>query len=237
MHDARKNIGRTIMWALFIAVAAEIIPITAILLGAPDLKTLFASQNMLSDFIVVRGGHNLMVVVSLGVALAILNANIAIVLMLARQFYSSGRDHVWPRFLNHALTRIHTRFHSPWVATLICGVLAIGACFIDLNVLLVMVGTGLVVIYGSLCVAVIVGRRNGKTKRAHYRMPLYPLPPVAGLLALGYVIYANYLDEAVGRPSLWAALAMIIVSAAYYLLVLRRRGGWKLRGPVDLPLD
>ena len=72
-----------------------------------------------------------------------------------------------------------------------------------------------------------------ETKHGHYRMPLYPLPPIAGLIALGYVIYANYLDEAVGRPSLWATLGIIVFSSAYYFLVLRRRGGWKLRGPVD----
>jgi hypothetical protein len=87
------------------------------------------------------------------------------------------------------------------------------------------------VVYASLCVAVIAGRRSGKTAHGIYRMPLYPLPPVAGLCALAYVIYANYLDTEVGRPSLIAAGGMMLLAAGYYLLVLRRRGTWTPRDP------
>jgi amino acid transporter len=133
---------------------------------------------------------------------------------------------------NHHLSRVHTRFHSPWVATLVCGVLASFACFIDMNLLLVITGSALVVIYALLCVAAIVGRRKGMTaKKKLYRMPLYPLPPIAALLMLGYVIYANYLDEAIGRPSLVATLGMILISTGYYFLALRRKGKWVLTGP------
>jgi amino acid transporter len=230
-HDAPKNIVYVIFLALAIAVIAEAVPVTAFLLGSSDLASLFKSQNMLSDFIELRGGVQLSTIVSLGVALAILNALIAIVLMCSRQFYSSGRDRVWPHVVNHALTRIHGRFHSPWVATLIFGVLGAAACFIDQNLLFVIIGTSLVIIYAALCCAVIASRRKGLKKPEQYKMPFYPLPPIAGLLALAYVIYANYQDPAVGRPSLWATSGMILVSAAYYFIFLRRRGKWELQEP------
>ena len=157
---------------------------------------------MLGDFISTRGGGDTMnSVISLGIALAILNANIASILLVARLLYSSGRDHVWTPSINRGLTRVHARFHSPWVATLVCGVFASAACFIDMDLLLVITGTSLVVFYASLCVAVIAARRRkGLTaKKRLYRMPLYPLPPVAALLMLVYVIYANYLDPDIGR--------------------------------------
>lgn len=231
-HDAPKNIARVILVSLFITVFAEAVPVTAVLLGAPDLKTLLGSPSMLTDFIAIRGGETLKMIVSLGIALAIMNANIAMALISARQFFSSGRDHVWPHKINWALTRIHKRFHSPWIATLVFGALASAACFVDINFLFITIGTSLVIIYAALCVAAIVGRRNKTTDHGHYRMPFFPLAPIGGLIALSYVIYANYLDEAVGRPSLVATLAMIVVSAAYYLLVLRRRAnGWKLHHP------
>ena len=230
-HDAPRQIARAILWALLLSILAEAIPITAVLLGAPDLKTLFSSQNMFSDFIAIRGGNTLNTVMSLGIALAIINANIAFVVLVARLLFSTGRDRVWPHRANHALTRIHSRFHSPWVATLVCGVLACGACFIDFNLLLVMTGTSIVIIYAALCVASVVGRLTKKTDHAHYRMPFYPWPPVLGLVALAYVVYANYMDEAVGRPSLLATLVIMIISSAYYFIILRRRGSWALRGP------
>jgi hypothetical protein len=48
-----------------------------------------------------------------------------------------------------------------------------------------------------------------------------------------YVVCTSWLDPVIGRPSLFATLGIMILSALYYALVLRRRGVWKLRGPED----
>ena len=92
---------------------------------------------------------------------------------------------------------------------------------------------GTVAISVALLVSALVGRRTGRTAHAQYRMPLHPWPSVLGLMGLGYVIYASALDPDVGRPSLWATALVIAVSAAYYWLVLRRRGAWVLHQPID----
>ncbi|TPI08293.1 APC family permease [Mesorhizobium sp. B4-1-3] len=68
------------------------------------------------------------------------------------------------------------------------------ACVIDLNLLLVVSGTSLVVIYALLCIAVFAGRRNGTTSGGHYRMPLFPVPAILAFVALIYVAYQNWLD-------------------------------------------
>jgi amino acid transporter len=145
--------------------------------------------------------------------------------------FSSGRDRVWATPVNTALTLIHPRFGSPWVATLVTGSLACLLCFVSLNLLLVMTGTTIVVVYGALCVAVLVGRRTGSTAHAFYRMPFFPWPPILALLVLAYVIYTNLIEPKMGQPSLIAAVAIILVSASYYGVVLRRRGAWVLRQP------
>lgn len=230
-HNAPHHVARAILWSLAITVFAEIIPIIAVLMGVPDLKSMLASQNMFGNFIKMLGGNRLNTIISIGIAFAIINANIATIIMVARQLFSTGRDHVWAPIINRALTRVHKRFHSPWIATLACGALSALACLINLKVLLVITGTSIVVIYASLCVAALAGRQSGKTNHAHYRMPWYPLPPIVALIVLAYVLYANYLDPGIGRPSLLATLGMMIISAFYYLLVLRRRGRWVLRGP------
>ncbi|MFA5041303.1 MAG: APC family permease [Bdellovibrionales bacterium] len=112
-HDAPRNIARVIFWALAITVIAETVPVTAMLLGSSDLKALFGSSNMLGEFITEHGGSTLGKAISLGIAAAIFNAAIACILMVARIFYSTGRDRVWPHFINRAMTDIHNRFHSP----------------------------------------------------------------------------------------------------------------------------
>ena len=234
MHDAPRRVARTILWALALTVAFEFLPVIAVLLGAPDLKALLASPSPFSDFVGATGGRTLKIVISLGVALAIVNAVIAIVLINARFFYSSGRDRVWHAAGNAALVRVHGRFHSPWVATLLAGITGIGACFIPFHTLLVLNGTGVVVLYALLCLAAIAGRRTGSTAHGPYRMPLYPAAPVLGLLALAYVLYTDWIDPDLGRPSLIATVLMMILATAYYLALRRRRGpDWAMSGPVE----
>ncbi len=231
VHDAPRHIARAVLWALAIAVISEALPLAAALHGAPDLATMFASDTMFGEFVRARGGPGLSVAINLSVALSIINADIAVVVLVSRMLFSSGRDRVWADPVNRALTRVHMRFGSPWVATLVTGALACVLCFVDLNLLLVMTGTTIVVVYGALCVAVIAGRRTGSTAHAFYRMPFYPWPPLLGLLALAYVIYTNLLDPKTGQPSLIATVCIIAASALYYQFILRRRGAWVLRTP------
>jgi amino acid transporter len=228
--DASRGIARTILWALVITIIAELVPVTAVLLGAPSLDALFSAENMMEYFITAHAGSGLNKVISLAIALAIINAVLAILLLTARLFFSTGRDAVWPAPANRALGAIHPRFHTPWVATLVVGALSAAACFIDLDVLLVLTGSSLILVYASLCIAALVGRRNGSTAHAAYRMRWFPIPPLLALVALGYVTYQTARDPEIGRPSLLVTLGILVVAGIYYLA---RRRNWTLRGPDD----
>ncbi len=232
MQEAPSRVARTILLALALTVAFEFIPMTAVLLGAPDLSRLIASDGPFSDFVLATGGPTLKTVMSLGVALAIVNAVIAIVLINARFFYSSGRDRVWSGAINEQLVRVHSRFDSPWVATLLAGATGIATCFVPFHLLLVLNGTGVVVMYILLCLGAVAGRMTGATAHAAYRMPLFPAAPIFALLALAYVVYANWTDPDIGRPSLIATGVMMGAAAIYFSIMRRRRGGdWILSGP------
>lgn len=232
-HDAPRHIARAVLWALVISVVSQAVPLAAMLHSGPNLAALFGSDTMFGDFVAQRGGHAIGVAVNLCVALAIINADIAVVVLVSRMLFSSGRDTVWPAPVNRFLTRVHPGFESPWGATLVTGFLAGLLCFVSLNVLLVFTSATIIVVYGTLCVAVIAGRRTGTTSHAFYRMPFYPWPPILALLALAYVVYANLLDPKVGQPSIIATIVTVLVSAAYYRFVLRRRGVWVLCHPDD----
>lgn len=229
MHGARRRIGRTILLALAVTVAAELIPILAVLTGAPDLKALLGAKAIFTAFVTQAGGGLVGRLVGAGVGLAIINAVIALVLLTARQLYSTGRDETWGRGLSGLLTRGHPTFHSPYAATLVSGALASGLCFVSLKLLLIVTGTGVAIIYAILCVAVMAGRRSGATAGGHFRMPLYPLAPILALVALTGVLWSDWIDPAEGRPGLLAALASGGIAGLYYLLVLKPRGGWTLR--------
>ncbi len=235
MHEAPRLIGRTILWATVVTVITELIPVVAVLMGAHDLKSLIASQSPFSDFVRQQGGDLLNKAISLSVAIAIINAVLATLLQNARFLFSTGRDTAWHANINDALTRTHSRFHSPWFATAAAGASSIVMCFLGMNMLLVLTGTGIVLTYAGVCVATLAGRRNGSTAHAAFRMKFFPALPVIGLIALVYILYTNWLDVEVGRPSLIANVVAIVLSLAYYVFVLRKRGAWILRDPEEEP--
>ena len=230
MVEARTKLAWVIFWSLGIAVAAEFLPVTAAMLGAADLKTVLGAETPLAAFITEAGGPLLAKAVSLGVAFAIINAMIAIALINARQLYASGRDRVWPAAINRAFTALHPRLNSPWISCLVMGAATALACLARLDLLVMLTGTGVVVVYAGVSAAAIAGRLNHTTDAGHYRMPLFPLAPILSLAALAAVIAADLFDPDVGRPSLIANAAAMAIAVAYYGLVLRRRGDWALRG-------
>jgi amino acid transporter len=234
MHQPRRAVARTILWALAVTVATELVPVTAALMGAPDLKAFLAADNPFSQFILASGGRAFAAVISICIALAIFNAVLATVLQNARVAFCTGRDGTWTGALNRGLAAVHPRFHSPWIATLFAGFASMALCFLGLNLILVLSGTGIVIVYAAVCLASIIGRSKGASRDASYRMPLYPLWPVAGLLALAYVLYVSALDPVLGQPSLIANGAIVILALAYYRL--GRKGAWVLTGPDDNPV-
>ncbi len=231
IKNARHGVVAVVFWALGLAALTELLPVLGVIVGAPDLGRLAASAAPIPDFIRQAGGPVLANVISLGVALAIFNAMIAVALVGGRQLYGSARDGVFPGAVGHALTRLHPRFGSPWVATLALGAIGTACCFAPLRVLVLILANGNVALYASLCLAVMVGRRTGATARTLYRMPLYPSAPLLALLALAGVVWADLSDRDTGRPGLVATLVVLAAGAAYYRLALKRSDRWGHREP------
>ncbi|WP_425229659.1 APC family permease [Sphingomonas sp.] len=231
MLDAPAKITRAIMGALVLTLALEALPLVAALTGARDLPALFHSGNPFGELVAQLGGAGLARWVAVGVALAIVNALIAWVLACARFFYGTARDRSWGAPVDRLLTAIHPRTGAPWIGTLVVGAVGMLLCFIDKARLEVWSGTGLIAIYAGIAVAVMVGRRSGASAHAPYRMPLYPLAPLVTVAALFYVGWTNWMDRQTGRPALIATAVQIAAAAAWYWLVLRRRGAWTVNVP------
>jgi amino acid transporter len=231
MHEAPKRMAGVIYKALGLAALLQIAPMVAVSVGAVDLKALFASPAPLPFFIAQAGGPWLGAAMSLGVAVAIFNAMIAIALFAGRLLFATARDGVWTPRIDAALTHIHPRWRSPWIATLVMGAISLLWCFAPMPILITVIASGTVGIYVSLCLAVMMGRRRGTTSHGAYRMPLYPLAPVAALSAMVAVLWTSLMDAEVGRPGVLASLMIVAVSAGLYRFVLRRSGRWSHRGP------
>lgn len=231
MHDAPRKIAYAIFWAVGLTLVLEAVPMLAILAGAPNLMATLASDDPFGLLVRMRAGDHAAAWISVGVATAIINAIIACILACARFFYGTARDRCWGRPIDLWLTAIHPRFGSPWLSTAIAGGAGIACCFLPLDLLLILSGTGLVVIYAGIALALMAGRRSGVLADAPFKSPLYPLMPVITLLALGYIFWLNWQDVEEGRPGLLMTGLQVVLSALYYWLVLRRRGEWDVHVP------
>src|SRR4051812_35308067 len=127
-RGSSAGIARAILWSLVITVAAELIPTTAVLLGAPNLDTVTTGDAPMNQFLLATSSSTVNDIVSLGITIAILNAVVAIVIQFGRVLYSSGRDRAWPGPVNAWMSSVSPRFETPWFATALVGVLGAILC-------------------------------------------------------------------------------------------------------------
>jgi len=232
LHEPERRIARIVLLSFFLTFVLEVAPLVALLVGGADLKALYAADDPFGLFILALGGKGLAGVVAVGVAVAIVNAAIVTLLAAARFFWCTGRDRTWGPRWDALVGHIHPRLESPWIATLAMGVIGTACCFVNLSFLLIVSGGGLIVTYTAIAIAALIGRRGGATAHSLYRMPFFPAAPIVTLIALTGVLYANWQDVEEGRPALVATAAQIGLAAAYYWLVLRRRG-WTANATVS----
>lgn len=220
-RNARRTIARAVLWSAVITVLAELIPLTAILLGASSLPELFGAALPVESFLAERSGTAITVIVLIAIAFAIINAIIAIALQSGRLLFAAARDQAMPAALARPLSRVSPRTRMPVAATLVVGVIALAACFVPLDVLLNATGSTLAFSYGFIALAALVARRTRSGEASGiYRMPAWPLAPVVALLAIAAIFVIGVLD-----PAQWLSLGIAagIVAAGflYYALYLR----------------
>jgi amino acid transporter len=229
LHDAPRRIGGVMALAGVIAAVLVGTPVVLFATSAGNLPSALSAESPFAAFLALTAGPRLAALVSFGVATAIFNALIVGTIATSRMFYANGREGIFPARVNRALTRVHGRFLSPWIATLILG--AVGSCYCLLGVRMNLLLLSGEVFSGALvALGVLVGRRLGRTGQLGYRTPLFPLVPIFGLVVAGGLVAASYADPEAGRPSMMILLGVIAIALGYYQMVLRPRG-WSVHLP------
>lgn len=222
--DARRTIAKALLWSAVITVLAEIIPLTAIMLGADTLEELFGADLPVESFLSARSGDAVSTVILIAIALAIVNAIIAIVLQAGRLLFAAARDGAMPPAVAGRLARVSPRTRMPVAATITMGVIALVGCFIPFDVLLNATGSTLAFSYGFIALAAFVVRRQPDVAGGSYRMPWWPLPPVIAMVAIATIFVIGILD-----PAQWLSLGIsagiIAAGFLYYALYLRANPG------------
>jgi len=215
MKDRGRTVHRAVLWSLAVVLAIEVIPLAALLIGAPSLQAMLASGDPIGYLLTAHGNETLARLVSAGIFLSVFNAIVAIVIQVGRVVYSSGRDAIWTPTLNRAFTLIHPRWESPWLATLFLAVpsalLSLSGSLEELTSFTVLL---LLLIYLVVAACALCSRILRRDREHPYRMPLWPLPALLAVSGAGWLL-VTLLREASLRDLL-IILGLLAVSVTLY---------------------
>ena len=96
-----------------------------------------------------------------------------------RIFYTMSRDGLLPR----SLATVHPTFRTPWINTIIVGLVAMGAAgFLSLDALSDLSNVGSLAAFALVCITVIYLRTTEPGLERPFRTPFYPAVPILGAL-------------------------------------------------------
>lgn len=138
-------------------------------------------------------------------------SSVVLVMLLAqpRIFYTMSRDGLLPPVFG----KVHPKFQTPYIATIITGLVAMviaGAFPIALLGELVSIGTLLAFVI--VCAGVWVLRVRSPTLHRPFKTPWVPAVPIGGILICGYMMFGLPADTWY-RLLIWMGLGLLIYFA------------------------
>ena len=126
-------------------------------------------------------------------AIAGLTSVILVMLMAQpRIFYSMSRDGLLPRLLG----KVHPKYHTPYVGTIIVGAVAcILAGVMPLSVLGELVSMGTLMAFATVCIGVLVLRYSRPDLHRPFRVPLAIIICPLGAIACLFLFFQSFVEH------------------------------------------
>src|SRR5687768_16424498 len=127
-----------------------------------------------------------------------------------RIFYTMARDGLLPK----VFAKVHPKYRTPWINTLVVGLaVAIAAGFFDINFLGDATSVGTLAAFAIVCLTVIWLRRTHPEIPRGYRVPLYPIVPILGIVSCFALIFT--VESRVLTFFAWYVVAAIVLYFVY----------------------
>jgi len=149
-------------------------------------------------------------------------SSVMVVMMLAqpRIFLSMSRDGLMPAWAG----RVHPRFHTPHVSTIVTGVaVAIAAGLTPIGTLGNLVSIGTLMAFVIVSIGVVVLRRTRPDLPRPFRMPWVPVLPILSAV-VSVVLMAGLPRATWERLIAWMAIGVIVYAAYGYRKSRLRHG-------------
>ncbi|MFL5565291.1 MAG: amino acid permease [Gemmatimonadaceae bacterium] len=162
-------------------------------------------------------------VISIGALCGLSSVILVNMLAQSRIFYSMSRDGLLPPLF----ARLHPRFRTPHVTTIITGVLvAIASGLFPITVLGVLVSMGTLLAFAIVCTGVLILRRTAPDAVRPFRTPGMPWVPIIGTLICLYLMSGLPIPTWI-RLFVWLAIGLTI-----YFVYGRVRAASLRRAPI-----
>lgn len=124
-------------------------------------------------------------IVKVGAIIGLTSVVLVLMYGQTRIFYTMARDGLLPR----VFSTVHPRLKTPWINTIFVGLLtAAAAALFDINALGDMTSVGTLAAFAIVCLSVIWLRSTHPELPRGYRVPLYPILPVLGIISCLWLI-------------------------------------------------
>ncbi|MCB0499481.1 MAG: amino acid permease [Cyclobacteriaceae bacterium] len=140
-------------------------------------------------------------------AIAGLSSVILVMLMgQTRVFYSMANDGLF--FAPFA--KIHNKFQTPYIATIITGTIAIIACgLLPIGILGELVSIGTLLAFMIVCLGILILRYKHPEYERPFKTPFFPYVPILGILCCGGVmLFLNPIIFVI--CGIWIAIGLVI---------------------------
>lgn len=124
-------------------------------------------------------------IIKIGAIIGLTSVVLVLMYGQTRIFYTMARDGLLPR----VFATVHPKYKTPWINTLLTGLItAVAAGFLDINLLGDATSVGTLAAFAIVCLSVIYLRRSAPELPRGFKVPLYPITPILGILSCAYLI-------------------------------------------------